>query len=190
MEKNFVADIETYFKMEHETLDKLDKNELNKALNAILTARDNKKRIYTMGNGGSASTASHFVGDFNKGLSLDREKKFRLQCLNDNTATVMSLANDVCYEDIFYEQMKNFVEAGDVVLAISGSGNSMNVVKAAQYAKEQGATVIGLTGFSGGKLKELSDIKLHVPIDNMQVTEDLHMIFDHLFYYVIVKNNA
>ena len=138
-----------------------------------------------MGNGGSASTASHFAGDFNKGLSLGREKRFRFICLNDNPATVLSLANDVDYSQIFVEQLKNFLSEGDLVMAISGSGNSANVVNAVEYAKQKGNTVIGLTGYNGGKLKEISDISLHIPADDMQITEDLHMVFDHLIMSIL-----
>ena len=143
--------------------------------------------IMDMGNGGSASTASHFAGDFNKGLSLNREKRFRFYCLNDNAATVLSLANDVAYEAIYVEQLKNFLSEGDLVVAISGSGNSQNVINAVEYAKEKGNTVIGLTGYNGGKLHQLSDIKLHIPVNDMQIVEDLHMVFDHLIMSILYK---
>ncbi len=179
--------IDAYYDRLKTTMDQIDRGEIEKAMLALKEARDNKHYVFIMGNGGSASTASHFAGDFNKGLSLNREKRFRFVCLNDNAATVLSLANDVAYESIFVEQLKNFLSDGDIVMAISGSGNSKNVINAVEYAKQRGNTVIGLTGFDGGKLKPLSDIQLHIPINDMQVVEDLHMVFDHLMMSILYK---
>jgi len=184
---NFIPEIESYFAKLKSVSDKIDREEINKALHLLLKTRDEKCFVYTMGNGGSASTASHFAGDFNKGLSLGREKRFKFVCLNDNLPTMLSLANDVSYESIFEEQLKNFLTPGDVVLAISGSGNSVNILNAVSYAKAKGNSVIGLTGYDGGKLMELSDVKLHIPIDDMQIVEDLHMVFDHLMMCVLNK---
>lgn len=140
----------------------------------------NHKRIYIFGNGGSSATASHFQNDFGKGVSEYVEDKFRFQCLNDNVATLMAVANDIGFEEVFRFQLNGVIEPGDIVIAISGSGNSKNVINAVEYAKSCGNKIIGLTGYSGGKLKELSDISLHVPVNSMQVTEDIHMVFDHL----------
>ena len=153
-------------------------------------ARDEDKQIIIMGNGGSGATASHFAGDFNKGLSLGkpRELRYRVISLVDNSPTLLSLANDVSYDDIFVEQMKNFVCEGDLVVGISGSGNSENILRAVKFAKNQGATVVGLTGYDGGKLKELSDLNLHININNMQVAEDMHMVLTHLIFYVLSEN--
>ena len=184
---DYIQDINAYYDKLRATIDKIDRGEINRAMEALKAARDGKHYVFIMGNGGSASTASHFAGDFNKGLSLNREKRFRFVCLNDNAATVLSLANDVAYEAIFVEQLKNFLSDGDLVMAISGSGNSANVVSAAEYAKSRGNTVIGLTGFNGGKLLGLSDIKLHIPVDDMQIVEDLHMVFDHLMMSILYR---
>ena len=178
-----------YFTILKTTIDKIDTREIQKALDCLIKARNTKHFIYTMGNGGSAATASHYAGDFNKGLSLGKEKRFRFIALNDNEPTILSLANDVSYSSIFIEQLKNFLEPDDVVLCISGSGNSENVVSAATYAKEHDATVIGLTGFDGGKLNKIADIKLHVPLNNMQIVEDLHMVFDHLMMTVLSQED-
>jgi D-sedoheptulose 7-phosphate isomerase len=186
---SYIGQLEAYFDILKTTIDKLEKAELEKALICLKKARDTRHFIYSMGNGGSAATASHYAGDFNKGLSLNREKRFRFISLNDNLPTVLSLANDVSYESIFVEQLKNFLEPGDVIVAISGSGNSANVINAVRYAKEHGAEIIGLTGYDGGKLKGLSDIKLHVPLDNMQIVEDLHMVFDHLMMSILYREN-
>lgn len=177
---DFRNDINDYISLEIETLKKLDVDAINEALNLLMETAKKHKRIYVFGNGGSSATASHIQNDFGKGISEYVEDKFRFQCLNDNVPTVMAIANDIGFEEIFRFQLRGVIEPGDVVIAISGSGNSANVINAVEYAKEQGNKIIGMTGFYGGKLKELSDISLHAPINSMQVTEDIHMIFDHL----------
>ncbi len=106
-------------------------------------------------------------------------------CLNDNLPTLLSLANDVSYEDVFVEPLKNFLNPGDLVIGISGSGNSENVLRAIRYAKAHGNHTVGLVGFDGGALKSLADICLHIDIHNMQVVEDLHMMMGHLFFYAL-----
>lgn len=182
--------IRTYVDLEIETLKKLDLEELNLALKALKKAFEEEKNIFIFGNGGSSATASHFQNDFNKGISEFTEKKFRFLCLNDNIATVMAIANDIGFEEVFRFQLKGRINPGDLVIAISGSGNSPNVINAVEYAKSQGNTVIGLTGFSGGKLKELAELKLHVPVNSMQVTEDIHMFFDHLMMSIFYETLA
>ena len=182
---SYIEKINVYLNTLTETIKKLDCAEIEKAIICLKNARDTGHFIYSMGNGGSAATASHFAGDFNKGLSLGRKKRFKFIALNDNLPTVLSLANDVSYESIFVEQLKNFLQPGDVVLAISGSGNSANIINGVTWAKEHGGIVIGLTGYSGGELFALSDINLHIPIENMQIVEDLHMVFDHLIMSVL-----
>lgn len=182
--------IKDYLKHEVETIQHLDIDQINAALNLLLETFENGNTVYVFGNGGSSSTASHFQNDFNKGVSEHTEKKFNLLCLNDNVATVMAVANDIGFEEVFRFQLQGHIRPGDVVMAISGSGNSKNVINAVEYAKQQGNKIIGLTGFGGGKLKELSDVSLHVPINSMQVTEDVHMIFDHLMMSVFYKSLA
>lgn len=184
---DFRKDIQAYLNLEIETIRKLDINAINEALNLLNETRLNKKRIYVFGNGGSASTASHMQNDFNKGISEHIETKFRFTCLNDNMATILAIANDIGYEDVFRFQLDGQLEQGDIIIAISGSGNSKNVIKAIEYAKLCGNKIIGVTGYHGGKLKELSDVSLHVPIMSMQITEDIHMIFDHLMMSMFYK---
>lgn len=184
---NYTSDIQNYIALEIEILNKLDVEQINAALNLLNETRQRKGRIYICGNGGSAATASHFQNDFNKGVSEYIEVPFRFHCLNDNVATLMAIANDIGYEEVFRFQLRNNLEENDVLVAISGSGNSPNVIRAVEYAKEHGCKIIGLTGFSGGKLKELSDISLHAPVNSMQVTEDIHMIFDHLMMSIFYK---
>lgn len=153
----------------------------------MLRARDRGSNIYTMGNGGSASTASHFCCDFNMGMSYNQDKKFRLICLNDNVPTMMAYANDLSYENIFVEQLKNFLNPDDVVIAISGSGNSKNVLKAVEYANANGGITIGLTGFDGGKLKQIAKYSVNTNIDDMQITEDVHIILCHMIYSIMMN---
>ena len=184
---NYTNDIRDYLALEIEILKKLDVEQINASLNLLDETRQKKGRIYICGNGGSAATASHFQNDFNKGVSEYIDVPFRFHCLNDNVATLMAIANDIGYEEVFRFQLRNNLEENDVLVAISGSGNSHNVIRAVEYAKEHGCKIIGLTGFSGGKLKELSDISLHAPVNSMQVTEDIHMIFDHLMMSIFYK---
>lgn len=172
--------ITEYIELERGVLKNLDIEAINNAMNLIMEAYEARKNIYIFGNGGSSATASHYQNDFNKGISEYVEKKFNFICLNDNMATVMAIANDIGFEEVFRFQLRNKLEDGDIIIAISGSGNSKNVINAVEYAKEQGNKIIGMTGYQGGKLKELSDISLHVNVNSMQVTEDIHMMFDHL----------
>ncbi len=185
---NYIKDIEQYIALEIEILKQLDAEQINAALNLLDETRQRKGRIYICGNGGSAATASHFQNDFNKGVSEYIDVPFRFHCLNDNMATIMAIANDIGYEEVFRFQLRNNLEENDVLIAISGSGNSPNVIHAVEYAKEHGCKIIGLTGFSGGKLKEMADISLHAPVNSMQVTEDIHMIFDHMMMSIFYKH--
>lgn len=187
---NFEEAIKNYIKTLQGVLDQLDHSAINSVLNLLVQATEKGKTIYIFGNGGSAATASHFQNDFNKGISEYTEKKFRFQCLNDNIATVLAIANDISFDEIFRFQLDGRLQEGDLVIAISGSGNSKNVLYAAEYAKKQGNMVIGMTGFNGGQLKEICDVCLHAPINSMQITEDIHMIFDHLMMSVLYETLA
>ena len=179
--------IKEYIALEKNVLSKLDVDSIDQALSLLEKCMDQESTIYIFGNGGSSATASHFQNDFNKGISEHTEKKFRFICLNDNVPTVMAVANDIGFEEIFRFQLQGRLQPEDVIVAISGSGNSLNVINAVEYAKEYGCKVIGLTGYSGGRLRELSDVSLHVPVNSMQVTEDIHMVFDHLMMSVFYK---
>lgn len=184
---SYIKEIEDYIAQEIEVLKLLDTEQIDAALKLLDETRKRKGRIYICGNGGSAATASHFQNDFNKGVSEYLDVPFRFHCLNDNMATIMAIANDIGYEEVFRFQLRGVLEPGDVLVAISGSGNSVNVLNAANYAREQGNQVIGVTGYDGGKLKKLSSVSLHVPVNGMQVTEDVHMMFDHLMMSVFYK---
>ena len=178
---DFYSDIESYFTTLKKTIDATNKQEINRVLQLLSEAYHQEKLIFTMGNGGSAATASHMANDFNKGISYGRDKKFKVISLCDNISTLMAIANDVSYEAVFEEQLKNFLRPGDLVIGISGSGNSENVLRAIEYANTHQAITIGLTGYTGGKLKQSAKNGIHVEIMDMQITEDLHMILNHLF---------
>lgn len=180
--------IRAYFEREQKVINNLNFEEITDAVQAIKEAYEREATIYVFGNGGSAATASHFVCDFNKGICEKLDKKFNLICLSDNTPIVTAIANDISYDDVFYFQLKNKLKPDDLILAISGSGNSKNVIKAVEYAKKVGTKIIGLTGYSGGKLYELADFHMHVAVDDMQITEDVHMAFDHMMYRVLTDN--
>lgn len=182
---DFRKDIENYYRLEIETIEKLDKDELNKVLNKLVECYDNQGNVYVFGNGGSAATASHMVCDFNKGICSDLEKRFNLICLNDNSPIMMAIANDSSFDEIFKYQLEKKLTKNDVVIAISGSGNSKNILKAAEYSKEIGATLISMTGYDGGKLDKIADYKMHAPVNDIQIAEDLHMSFDHMMMQIL-----
>jgi len=185
---DYTCGIKNYIEAESRVLNALDVNAINEAMNLIMETRDRGADVYVFGNGGSASTASHYAGDFNKGLSESLGgDKFRFHCLSDNIPTMMAIANDYCYEDIFIRQLEGKLRPGDVVIGISGSGNSENVVRAIDFAKRIGAKSIGVTGYSGGKVKNMTDISLHAEINDMQIAEDIHMVFNHLMMSVLCK---
>lgn len=158
-----------------DTLNRLDMAAVDAMVECFADAHARGATIFTMGNGGSGASASHAAGDFLKGASYGLDQRFKMVCLNDNLPSMMAIANDIGWEDIFVEPLKNFIQPGDVVIGISGSGNSKNVLKAVDYAKSKGATVIGMTGFKGGQLREAADISIHSDAMDMEVAEDLHM---------------
>lgn len=184
---NYIDQITEYFEVEKKVLDSISKEDLNTLMNLLVDAKNAGKTIFIMGNGGSAATASHYVCDFNKGVSLGKEKMFKFICLNDNIPTMMAYANDLSYADVFVGPLKNFLQPGDIVIGISGSGNSENVVRAIQYANENGGITVGLTGYSGGKIKQLCKYNVHIPVNDMQITEDLHMVLDHCMMKILCK---
>lgn len=183
--QDFRQEIKIYIANEMAALTRLDISALNNALNVIADAYAREADIYIFGNGGSAATASHYANDFNKGISEKTGKKFRMHCLCDNFATVMAIANDISYDEVFRFQLQGVLRKGDLVIGISGSGNSQNVLNAIEYAKNMGVSTIGITGYDGGKLRAMTDYHMDTMVDDMQVTEDIHMIFDHMMYRVL-----
>lgn len=165
--------------------DRFDMDAFQRIVRSILEAYHQERFIFTMGNGGSAATASHFAADVNKGCCLDLRKKFKMICLNDNMSTLLALANDISYDAVFVEPLKNFFRPRDLVIGISGSGNSKNVLDAIAYANENGGNTIGLTGFSGGKLAPLAKTAFVARVDDMQKVEDLHVILVHMIMQAV-----
>ena len=165
-----------YIDLVKSTLDALDANALESLVDAFHSTYEKRGNIYTMGNGGSGASASHAAGDFLKGASYGLDKRFRMICLNDNLPSMMAIANDIGWESIFVEPLKNFLSSNDLVIGISGSGNSKNVVNAIEYANEQGATTVAMSGFKGGKISQIATIDVHAPVMDMEVTEDVHMV--------------
>lgn len=177
--------LQRYIDEEISVLQSMNLDDINTVMNVLEEARHASKRIFICGNGGSAATASHYCGDFNKGVSENLEIKYHFECLNDNIPAMMAVANDIGYEEVFRFPLRGRMKPGDIFIGISGSGNSSNVVNAMEYAKSIGGTTIAIVGYSGGKLMEIADYHIHVNVDNMQISEDVHMVMDHLMMYVL-----
>jgi D-sedoheptulose 7-phosphate isomerase len=175
-------DVGSYFGSVIHTLENMPIATIEQIVDALLQAYDLERKIYLFGNGGSAALASHFACDLGKGAANGSSKRFQVLAFTDNVPLITAWANDARYEDIFAEQLTNFVRPDDVVFAISGSGKSPNVLKALKVARHAGAFTIGLTGFEGGDMTHLCDLCLIVPSDNMQVIEDLHLSVTHAIF--------
>ncbi|HTA67491.1 MAG TPA: SIS domain-containing protein [Bryobacteraceae bacterium] len=171
-----------------EAIERIDTNRVEQAIEWFRQARDGSKHIFVCGNGGSASTASHFTCDIVKGASYNRETRFRIMALTDSPATLSAYSNDVGYECVFVEQLKNFAQPGDLVMCISGSGNSPNVVQAMEYANSIGCKTIALTGRDGGKLGPLAHLNIQVAVPHMGRIEDAHMVVCHMIAYHFMDN--
>lgn len=185
---NYTNDLRRYLETEIKVIESLDLSEINKVMNVLEEARLTGRRIFICGNGGSATTASHFASDFNKGVSEQLDLKYNFECLSDNVPMMMAVANDISYDEVFRMPLKNKMNQDDVLIGISGSGNSQNVVNAMDYAKSIGGITIAIVGYDGGKLKEMADYCIHVNINNMQIVEDLHMMMDHLIMYTLCSS--
>jgi len=162
------------------TVNSLDNASIDNAISLIAEAWGNCKQIITLGNGGSSLTALHFISDWNKSVFIENGKPFRGRSLVDNLGLIMAYSNDISFQDVFAEQLKNILMPGDLVIAISGSGDSENVVRAVKYANENDAVTLGLCGFRGGKLKEIAQHHVWVNVNDMQLVEDVHSIFGHI----------
>ncbi|MFH0795919.1 MAG: SIS domain-containing protein [Candidatus Omnitrophota bacterium] len=182
-------EIEDYTSGIREVFARLPVETIGKIIKVMLDAYENGGKVITMGNGGHGATASHCINDIakhtivsdKKNQVIVKGKRFKTLCLNDNVATLTSWANDVGYESIFAEQLANWVEKGDVVIGYTGSGNSENVLRAFKVAKENKATTIALTGYQGGKIKDIADICLIVPSDRISFIEDIHFSLIHIW---------
>lgn len=168
-----------------ETLDLLSLTHIQQAIDVLYEARMSRRQVFIMGNGGSASTASHFVCDLSKNTRMPGWPGFKVLGLTDNMASFSAYANDEGYASVFAQQLAPFVQPGDVVIGISTSGNSPNVLEAVKLANEVGAYTIGFTGFDGGQLRALVDLELHVPSHCIEQVEDLHLMLEHLMVSIL-----
>ena len=205
--KDFLKELEGYRTREIEVYQRLNLEDVNKVINVLEDARETGKHIFICGNGGSAATASHYAGDFNKGVNMglagidghalspdspsaDMMSKssvdfYNFECLSDNQPTALAVANDESYDEVFRYPLSVKMQEGDIVIGISGSGNSANVVNALDYASSHGGTTIAIVGYDGGVMKSIADHCIHVQINDMQVSEDVHMFLDHLMMWVL-----
>ena len=175
-------DIAKYLEAVKATISNLDPAVLGSFANHLEGAYKNNQTIYIIGNGGSAANASHFAQDLSKGIFFDAPvaKTMKAISLTDNIAHITAIANDTGYQNIFSAQLNTFANTGDVLICISGSGNSSNIIEAVKAAKQKGMFVIGVTGFDGGQLNTMSDFVVHVPLHEMCTVESIHSIIFHL----------
>jgi D-sedoheptulose 7-phosphate isomerase len=174
--------IQKYISHLQGVLERLSLADVRQSIDLVMDAYHADRQIFVIGNGGSASTASHIACDLGKGTSIPGKRRFRVISLTDNVATMTAWSNDACYEDVFVEQLKNLVRPLDLVIAISASGNSENVLRAVRYANEIGCKTVGWTGFGGGKLAGLTDVSVVVDSGEYGPVEDAHHILNHVLH--------
>jgi D-sedoheptulose 7-phosphate isomerase len=175
-----VENVERYLDRLRHALAHLSEARLADLGELLYRAYRNEKQVFTLGNGGSASTASHMAADIAKNTISPNMRRFRVLSLNDNTALLTALANDLGYEHVFSEQLKGMIRAGDLLIVLSGSGNSQNVLEAIHCARERSAVVAGVLGFDGGEAARLADLAIVVPSDHYGVIEDVHLVINHI----------
>jgi D-sedoheptulose 7-phosphate isomerase len=181
-----ILDAKQYFEELQRVVTAISHDSIDQMADALVRAYEAGRVVYTFGNGGSASLASHLACDLGKGTAYcNGGKRFRVLALTDNVPTLTAWANDSSYEDVFSEQLRNFVQADDVAFAISGSGNSKNVLNALHVARQAGATTLGISGFQGGQMKTLCDICMVVPSNNLQIVEDMHLATAHSIFRIV-----
>jgi D-sedoheptulose 7-phosphate isomerase len=172
--------ITSYLSGLQDTLGKLPQNDIQQVIDALTLARQERRQVFIMGNGGSAATASHFMCDLAKNTRNAALPHFRVIALTDNVPVFSALANDEGYDNVFSGQLANLLQPGDIVIGISASGRSSNVLKAIELANQTGAQTIGFTGFDGGQLRQMVDIQVHVPSDCIEFVEDIHLVLEHM----------
>ena len=180
--------VENYLNRLSETLKQLPREPVQKTIDILREARKNKNMIFLFGNGGSASNATHIVGDFIRNCRIVGEPDFRIFSLNENMVTITAYGNDCGYDSIFESQLRSYATPGDVVIAMSTSGNSPNVIKALQAAREMGLTTIGFTGTMGGKMKDMVDVCMHAHSNWASIVEDVTIILGHIFMIIFMEN--
>ena len=172
--------VRKYFRTHTEVFKKINIESIEHAIKIIKAHFKKKKKIFTCGNGGSAYNASHYVTDWNKMLSVKQNKKIKTFSLCDNIGIVTAFANDLSYEKIFSGQLASLMEKGDLLICISGSGNSRNIISAINFAKKKNCKTLSFVGFDGGEVKKISDYNVHVPSSDMQICEDIHLMIGHM----------
>lgn len=177
---NIIYHCKSYTTKLHQILESQDWKEVEKLAETLFKAWQNKKRVYICGNGGSAGNAIHLANDFLYGVAKDRAPGFRVMALTANSAVLTCLANDISYDEVFAQQLNTMGEKGDVLIILSGSGNSENVIRALQVGNQLGMQSYAILGFSGGKCKEIAKTSIHFAIDDMQIAEDLQLIVGHM----------
>lgn len=182
-----IMDSETYFEHCQRVMASMPHSKIEQAADKLHHAYEEGRKVFTFGNGGSAALASHFACDLGKGTAMagNPHKRFKVMSLTDNIPLMTAWANDTSYDQVFAEQIRNFIQPGDIAVAVSGSGNSPNVLLGLQAAREAGAFNIGLGGFQGGKMKPLCDLCIVIPSDNMQIIEDLHVSVSHALFTLV-----
>ncbi len=172
-------DIQTYFSTVQALLNDTPFQAVDQVVNVLMETNQAGRTVFICGNGGSASTATHFACDLSKRPLVAGQPRFRVIALTDNNALMTAISNDISYDEVFAEQLRSLVRAGDVVIGISGSGNSKNVLNAMRVANEFGAITIGFCGYDGGKLKSMVNIPVHIPSYTMAMVEDVHLMLEH-----------
>jgi D-sedoheptulose 7-phosphate isomerase len=171
-------------------IEAIDLQRVQQAIEWFKEARAGGRQIFVCGNGGSAATASHFVTDMVKGASYNRPVRFRILALTDSLPILSAYANDLGFDCVFVEQLKNFARPGDLVMGISGSGNSPNVLRAIEYANSMGCRTLALTGRDGGKIGSVAQLNIQVPVAHMGRIEDAHMIVCHMIGYSFMDSEG
>lgn len=179
--------ISEYMRQLQQTISQLPEEKIQDVVDTLKRAHAEGRQVFILGNGGSASAASHIACDFQKGVKETSGKRFRALSVTDNVAIMTAWANDTDYENVFAEQLDSLLEPGDIVIGISGSGNSPNVIKAIEKANEMGAVTMGWSGFDGGKLAKAAQKPIVIPSDNMQRIEDVHLIIGHVVFHCLMK---
>ena len=179
--------IQAYISHLQGVLERLSLADVRQSIDLVMETYQADRQIFVIGNGGSASTASHVANDLTKGTSLPGVRRFRVISLTDNVAIMTAWSNDVCYEDVFVEQLEGLVNPGDLVIGISASGNSENIIRAIRHAKTVGCKTIGWTGFGGGKLQQMADVSVVVDSHDYGPVEDVHLILNHILHAWIRK---
>ena len=182
--------VEDYLKGLRSCLDEISRQDIEGIVDIIFTAYEKGKQVFIMGNGGSATTACHFARDLQMLTAKEGKHRVKAFSLTDNIAMVTSLANDIDYSSIFKEQLVGRVGEGDVVIGISASGNSLNVLRAVEFARSQGAVAVGLIGFGGGKLRELTHKCIVLSSKDYGQVEDVHLVLDHIISYLVKEKIA